>query len=43
MYRQILVNEPLVVAQVQVGLGAVVGDKDLPVLIGLMVPGSTLR
>ena len=28
-------------AQVQVGLGAVVGDEDLAVLQGLMVPGST--
>ena len=32
--RQALVHEALVVAQVQVGLGAVVGDKDLAVLIG---------
>ena len=31
---QVLVNEPLVVAQVQVRLRAVVGDKDLPVLVG---------
>ena len=32
--RQVLVNEPLVVAQVQVGLRPVVGDEHLPVLIG---------
>ena len=31
---QVLVNEPLVVAQVQVGLRPVVGDEHLPVLIG---------
>jgi len=30
------------VAEVQVGLGTVVGDIDLAVLDGLMVPGSTL-
>ena len=31
---QVLVDEPLVVAQVEVGLGAVVGDEDLAVLVG---------
>ena len=31
---QVLVNEPLVVAQVQVGLRPVVGDEHLAVLIG---------
>ena len=31
---QILVDEALVVAEVEVGLGAVLGDVDLPVLIG---------
>ena len=31
---QVLVNEPLVVAQVQVGLRPVLSDKDLPMLIG---------
>jgi hypothetical protein len=31
---QVLVDEPLVMAQVQVGLGAVVGDEDLAVLVG---------
>ena len=30
---QVLVDEPLVVAQVEVGLGAVVGDEDLAVLV----------
>ena len=36
-------GEALVVAEVEIGLGAVVGDEDLAVLIGLIVPGSTLR
>ena len=31
---QVFIDEPLVVAQVQVGLGSVVGDEDLAVLIG---------
>ena len=31
---QVLVDEALVVAQIQVGLGAVVGDEDLAVLVG---------
>ena len=31
---QVLVDEALVVAQVQVGLGAVVGDEDFAVLVG---------
>jgi len=33
------VDEPFVVAQVEVGLGAVVGDEDLAVLIGVHVAG----
>ena len=37
------VDEPLVVAQVQIRLGAVVGDEHLSVLEGLIVPGSTFR
>jgi hypothetical protein len=36
-------GEALVMAEVEVGLGAVVGHEDLAVLIGLIVPGSTLR
>ena len=36
-------GEPLVMAEVEVGLRPVVGDVHLAVLIGLMVPGSTLR
>jgi hypothetical protein len=31
------------VAEVEVGLRAVVGDEHLAVLVGLIVPGSTLR
>ena len=31
---EVLVDEALVVAQVEVGLGAVVGDEDLAVLVG---------
>ena len=31
---QVLVDEPLVVAQIEVGLGAIVSDEDLAVLIG---------
>ena len=31
--RQLLVDEALVVAEVEVGLGAVVGDEDLAVLV----------
>ena len=34
MEGQIFVDEALIVAQVQVSLGAVVGDKDLSVLVG---------
>lgn len=34
VHRKVLVNKPLVMAQVQVGLRPVVGDKNLPVLIG---------
>jgi hypothetical protein len=30
-------------AQIEIGLGTVIGDEHLAVLIGLMVPGSTLR
>src|SRR5439155_17192521 len=33
--REVLVDEALVVAQVQVGLSAVVGDEDLAVLVGV--------
>jgi hypothetical protein len=35
-------SEALVVPEVEVGLGAVVGDVDLAVLVGDIVPGSTL-
>ena len=35
-------GEALVVAEVEVGLGAVVGDEDLAVLVGAHRPGSTL-
>jgi hypothetical protein len=30
-------------AEVEVGLGAVVGDEHSPCWVGLIVPGSTLR
>ena len=40
--RGVLVGEALVVAEVEVGLGAVLGDEHLAVLEGLIVPGSTL-
>ena len=33
-HGQVLVNEALVVPQVQVGLRPVVGDENLPVLVG---------
>ncbi len=36
---QVLVDEALVVAEVEVGLGAVVGDEDLAVLVGRHRPG----
>ena len=36
---QVLVHEPLVVPQVQIRLGAVLGDEHLPVLIGAHGPG----
>ena len=36
---QVLVDEPLVVAQVEVGLGAVVGDEHLAVLVRRHGPG----
>ena len=32
--REVLVDEALVVAEVEVGLGAVIGDEDLAVLVG---------
>ena len=38
---QVFVDEALVVAQIQIGLGAVIGHEHLAVLQGLMVPGST--
>jgi hypothetical protein len=31
------------VTEVEVGLGAVVGDEHLAVLLGFIVPGSTFR
>ena len=37
--RQALVDEALIVAQIQVGLSAVVRDKDLPVLDGIHSAG----
>jgi len=40
---QVGVQEPLVVADVQVGLGAVVGDEDLAVLERVHGAGSTFR
>ena len=36
---EIFVNEPLIVAQIQVGLRPVIGDEHLPVLIGAHGPG----
>jgi hypothetical protein len=30
-------------AKIEIGLGPVVGDEHLAVLVGLIVPGSTLR
>ena len=36
-------GEALVVPEVEIGLGTVVGDVDLAVLKRLIVPGSTLR
>ena len=36
-------GEPLVMAEIEIGLRAVVGDEDLPVLKALIVPGSTFR
>ena len=41
--RERRVGEALVVAEVEVGLSAVIGDEDFAVLKGDMVPGSTLR
>ena len=35
VHVQVLIDEPLVVAQVQVRLRAVAGDEDLPVLVGV--------
>ena len=40
--REVLVDEALVVADVEVGLGAVLGDEDLAVLERAHRPGSTL-
>ena len=37
--REVLVDEPLVVPQIQVRLGAVVGDEDFTVLVGRHRPG----
>ena len=37
--EEVLVDEPLVVADVEVGLGAVLGDEDLAVLEGAHRPG----
>ena len=37
--REVLVDEALVVADVEVGLGAVLGDEDLAVLEGAHRPG----
>jgi len=39
---QRLVDETLVVTEVEVRLTTVVGDEDLAVLAGFIVPGSTL-
>ena len=39
---KVLIEEPLVVAEVEIGLRAVVQDEDLAVLEGFIVPGSTL-
>jgi len=36
-------GEPLVVAQVQIGLGAVLGDEDFPVLIGTHRAGIDIQ
>ena len=35
-------GEAFVMAEVEVGLRAVVGDEHLAMLVGLIVPGSTL-
>ena len=32
-------GEALVMAEIEIGLGAIVGDEDLAVLVGLIVPG----
>ena len=34
-WSEVLVDEPLVVAEVEVGLAAVLGDEDLAVLAGV--------
>ena len=39
MRRERLVDEALVVAEVEIGLGAVVGDEDLAVLVRVHRPG----
>jgi hypothetical protein len=36
-------GEALVMAKIEIGLGAVVGHEDFAVLIRLIVPGSTFR
>jgi hypothetical protein len=41
--REGRVGEALVVAEVEIGFSAVVGDENFAVLKGDMVPGSTLR
>ena len=41
--REVLVNEALVMAEVEIAFVAVLGDEHLAVLERLMVPGSTLR
>ena len=36
-------GEALVVAEIEIGFGAVIGDENLAVLKGDIVPGSTFR
>ena len=40
---EVFVEEALVVADVEVGFGAIVSDEDFAVLEGFIVPGSTFR
>jgi len=40
--REVLVDEALVVTDVEIGLGAVLGHEHLAMLERLIVPGSTL-